>query len=65
MKKKYEIVIKNLDGDWETFEDNIKTLKQAIMIAKKIPKRNYLALDINLIIDDDLKETFDRNGKMR
>lgn len=62
--KEFEIVGKNLDGDWETIENNIKTLKQAINKCKKINKEEWLSIDINLIVDNDLTETYDANGKI-
>lgn len=63
--KKYEIVGKNQDGDWETIKDNIKTLKQAVKMCRSISKDEWTTIDINLIIDDDLKETYNENGKIR
>lgn len=63
--KKYEIVGKNQDGDWETIKDNIKTLKQAVKMCRSINKDEWATIDINLIIDDDLKETYNENGKIR
>jgi hypothetical protein len=65
MRRVYEIVGKNIDGDWETIKDNIKTLSQAIKKANKINNQEWQCIDINLIIDDDLKETYDKNGKIR
>ena len=65
MKKYYEIVGKDQNEDWCTIADEIKTLKQAIAKAKKLDKEEWLEIDINLIIDDDLKETYDINGKIR
>lgn len=62
----YEVVGKNSDGDWETIKNNLKTLSEAKKIAKsKIRSNNYTAIDINLIIDDDLIETYDINGKVK
>lgn len=62
--KKYEIVGKDLNGDWETIFDNIKTLKQAMAKAKKINSEEWEYIDINLIINDDLVETYDKNGNV-
>jgi hypothetical protein len=62
--KKYEIVGKDLNGDWETIFDNIKTLKQAMAKAKKINNEEWEYIDINLIINDDLVETYDKNGNV-
>lgn len=64
--KIYEIIGKNLEVDgWETIATT-KTLKQAIKIAKKNEsKYGYQWIDINLIIDNDLIETFDLNGNVR
>lgn len=64
--KIYEIIGKNLEVDgWETIA-TAKTLKQAIKIAKKNEfKYGYQWIDINLIIDNDLIETFDLNGNVR
>ena len=62
----YEVVGKNSDGDWETIKSNIKTLYEARIIAKsKIRSDYYTTIDINLIIDDDLVETYDTDGKIR
>lgn len=62
----YEVVGKNSDGDWETIKSNIKTLGEARIIAKsKIRSDYYTTIDINLIIDDDLVETYDTDGKIR
>lgn len=59
----YEVVGKNSDGDWETIKNNLKTLSEAKKIAKsKIRSNNYTAIDINLIIDDDLVGTYDPDG---
>ena len=63
--KFYEIAGKNLNEDWETIADSFKTLKQAINFCKKINKEEWSDIDINLIVDDDLKETYDTNGKVR
>ena len=66
MKKYYEVVGKNLElEDWETLGE-ANTLRQAIKIAKKY-ERQYGKewLDINLIIDNDLTETYDLNGNVR
>lgn len=66
MKKYYEVIGKNLDTDgWETIGET-KTLKQAIKIAKKYEKQYGREwIDINLIIDNDLTETYDIDGKIR
>lgn len=62
----YEVVGKNSDGDWETIKNNLKTLSEAKKIAKsKIRSNNYTAIDINLIIDDDLVGTYDPDGNER
>lgn len=61
--KKYEIVGKNLNGDWETIFDNIKTLKQAMAKANKLDETEWEYIDINLIINDDLTETYNKNGE--
>ena len=60
----YEVVGKNSDGDWETVKTKIKTLEEARTIAKKQTKE-FIMININLIIDDDLVETYDVNGKTR
>jgi hypothetical protein len=65
MKKYYEVVGKDDNDDWETIQNSIKTLKEAIKIAKKQDRKVYKTIDINLIIDDDLTETYDENGKIR
>jgi hypothetical protein len=62
--KKYEIAGKDLNGDWVTIFDNIKTLKQAMAKAKKINSEEWEYIDINLIINDDLVETYDKNGNV-
>lgn len=60
----YEVVGKNSDGDWETIKSNIKTLEEARKIAKnKI--QEFITIDINLIIDDDLVGTYDPDGNER
>lgn len=60
----YEVVGKNSDGDWETIKNNIKTLEEARKIAKnKI--QEFITIDINLIIDDDLVGTYDPDGNER
>ena len=66
MKKIYEVIGKNLETDgWETISET-KTLKQAVKIAKQYEKQYGREwIDINLIIDDDLKETYDLDGKIR
>ena len=63
--KEYEVIGKNMDDDWETIKWGIKTKKQAMTIAKKQDKAKWQIIDINLIVDDDLKETYDKNGKVR
>ena len=66
MKKYYEVVGKNQDEDWETIKSDIKTLQQARQIAtKEIKNKKWITIDINLIVDDDLTETYDENGKIR
>ena len=65
MKKEYEVIGKDNNGDWDTIKYPIKTLKEAIKIAKKQDKEKYQIIDINLIINDDLTETYDENGKIR
>ena len=62
----YEVVGKNSDGDWETIENKAKTLEAARERAKEeITKEKWISIDINLIIDNDLIETYDENGKVR
>lgn len=63
--KEYEVIGKNMDDDWETIKSGIKTKSQAIAIAKKQDTSKWQTIDINLIIDNDLKETYDKNGKVR
>lgn len=63
--KEYEVIGKNMDDDWETIKSKIKTKKQAVLIAKTQDITKWQIIDINLIIDDDLKETYDKNGKVR
>jgi hypothetical protein len=65
MKKHYEVIGKDENDDWETIREPIITLKEAIKIAKKQNIKVYKTIDINLIIDDDLTETYDENGKIR
>jgi len=65
MKKEYEVIGKDNNGDWNTIKHPIKTLKEAIKIAKKQDKEKYQIIDINLIINDDLIETYNENGKIR
>ena len=65
MKKYYEVIGKDDNEDWITIKSPIKTLKGAIKIAQKQDKKIYTTIDINLIIDDDLTETYDENGKIR
>lgn len=65
MKKYYEVIGKDENGDWWTIKSPVKTLKEAIKIAKQPSNKIYWIIDINLIIDDDLKETYDENGKVR
>ena len=62
--KYYEVVGKDYNGDWVTIKSPLKSLKVALDIAKK-QKNYYDVIDINLIIDDDLTETYDINGKVR
>lgn len=62
---KYEVIGKNKDDDWETICDEIKTLRQALKIAKKQDKEYWKIIDINLIVNDDLKETYDLNGNIK
>lgn len=65
MKKEYEIVGKNKDGDWETIDNSSKSLKGAMSKCKKINKEKWIDIDINLIIDNSLEETYDINGNIR
>ena len=65
MKKYYEVIGKDDNGDWSTIKSPVKTLKEAVKIAKKQNNNIYCTIDINLIIDDDLTETYDENGKVR
>ena len=65
MKKYYEIVGKDYNEDWNTIAEEIKTLKQAVAKVKKLDKSEWLEIDINLIVNDDLTETYDENGKVR
>lgn len=65
MKRYYEVIGKNFDDDWETIKLDIKTKTEAIKIARQQDKKNWKIIDINLIVDDDLKETYDQNGKIR
>ena len=61
----YEVVGKSSNGDWETI-DYYKTLNAAQERAKRVEKQNkYPTIDINLIIDDDLVETYDIDGNPR
>lgn len=64
-KRIYEVIGKDQNEDWFTIKSEIKTLKEAIKIAKKQSKEEYTIIDINLIINDDLTETYDENGKVR
>lgn len=61
----YEVIGKNLDGDWETIKWGIKTKSEAMRIARKEDSSKWEIIDINLIIDDDLKETYDKNGEVK
>ena len=62
----YEVVGKNSDEDWETIKNNIKTLEEARKIAKReIKNKDWITIDINLIIDDDLVGTYDPDGNIR
>lgn len=63
--KQYEVIGKNQNDDWETIKSNIKTKTEAVKIAKKQKNSDWKIIDINLIIDDDLKETYDKNGRIR
>lgn len=63
--KIYEVIGKNKDGDWETIKYGIKTKLEAIKMAKKQNEKDWETIDINLIVDDDLKETYDKNGNVR
>ena len=63
--KYYEVIGKDTNEDWITIQSPIKTLKEAIKVAKHQDKKIYTTIDINLIIDDDLTETYDENGKVR
>ena len=63
--KVYEVVGKDYNDDWFTIKSGIKTKREAIRIAKKQDEKEYQTVDINLIIDDDLKETYGKNGKVR
>ncbi len=65
MKKEYQVVAKDKWGDWDTIADELKTKKEAMAIAKKLDNKKWVSIDIYLIIDEDLKETFDKNGKVR
>lgn len=62
--KEYEVVGKS-DYGWETIKSGIKTKTEAIKVAKQQNKKDWEIIDINLIIDDDLKETYDKYGKVR
>ena len=62
--KEYEVVGKS-DYGWETIKRGIKTKTEAIKVAKRQNKKDWEIIDINLIIDDDLKETYDKYGKVR
>lgn len=72
MEKYYEISGKDFDLEgWDTIAET-KTLKQAISYIKKnVDVEKYkdeegnVWIDINLIVNDDLKETYDINGKTR
>lgn len=72
MTKHYEVVGKDFTVDgWETLKET-KTINQAINYIKKnvnvdkyTDDNNDVWLDINLIINDDLIETYDLNGKVR
>lgn len=60
----YEVIGRNQDGDWETIKCSLRSLKEARKVAKKQIKE-FTTIDINLIIDDDLTETYDIDGKIR
>lgn len=64
--KYYEVVAKDLELDgWETIATT-KTLKQAMEIAQENEKKyGYEWIDINLIIDNNLVETYDMKGVIR
>lgn len=72
MAKHYEVVGKDFTVDgWETLKET-KTIDQAISYIKKnvnvdkyTDDNNEVWLDINLIVNDDLIETYDINGKVR
>lgn len=72
MRKYYEVVGKDFTVDgWETLKET-KTINQAISYIKKnvnvdkyTDDNNEVWLDINLIVNDDLIETYDINGKVR
>lgn len=61
--KEYEVAGKS-DYGWETIKSGLKTKREAIKIAKQQDSKKWEIIDINLIIDDDLKETYDKNGKI-
>lgn len=63
--KYYEVVGRDLNGDWYTIYSPIKTKRNAIRIAQEEDSCLWEVIDINLIIDDDLKETYDKYGKVR
>lgn len=62
--KWYEVVIKNLDEDWEGL-GGFTSKAKAIKYAKTIDKNTYLILDICLYYDEELKETYDIKGRVR
>lgn len=72
MRKYYEVIGKDFTVDgWETLKET-KTINQAISYIKKnvnvdkyTDDNNEVWLDINLIVNDDLIETYDINGKVR
>lgn len=61
----YEVIGRDLNGDWNTIYSPIKTKKDAIRIAQEEDSYLWEVIDINLIEDDDLKETYDKYGKVR
>lgn len=62
--KEFEVAGKS-DYGWETIKSGIKTKTEAIKIARQQDKKKWEIIDINLIVDDDLTETYDKNGKVR
>lgn len=64
MERYYEVVGKS-DYGWETIKLDIKTKTEAIKIARQQDKKKWEIIDINLIVDDDLTETYNKYGKVR